>query len=202
MNTNLRIGHFSPDAPAVNVVANGDTLLENVGFGTLGDYMEIDAGSYEIEIVPASGGDAVLSATLELDDDTDYAVLAIGMLSEIQPLVLTDDRPAIGDDESRVRFVHTAPDAPAVDILADGATLFENVEFGASGDFATVDSGSHDIEVRPHGSDESVLSRPGIGFDGATAYTVLATGTLADETLDAMIVSDYVWADDRMPAAR
>ncbi|MFC5367143.1 hypothetical protein [Salinirubrum litoreum] len=60
----------------------------------------------------------------------------------------------------------------------------------------------YDIEVRPNDSEDAVLSRPGIDFDGATAHTVLATGALADESLDAMIVSDYVWADDRMPAAR
>lgn len=203
MNTQLRIGHFSPDAPAVNVSANGGTLLEDVSFGTLSEYMEVDAGSYDVEVAPEAGGDAVISATLELDDDTDYTVLAVGLLADIEPLVVTDDRPSIGDDESCVRFIHTAPDAPAVDILADGAMLFENVAFGASVDFATVGSGSHDIEVRPNGSTDVVLSRPGIDFDGATAYTVLATGTLAGETLDATIAADYVWteADDRMATA-
>lgn len=203
MNTQLRIGHFSPDAPAVNVSANGDTLLEGVSFGTLGEYVEIDSGSYDVEVVPEAGGDAVISATLALDDETDYTVLAVGMLSDIEPLVLTDDRPSIDDDSSRVRFVHTAPDAPAVDVVADGATLFEGIAFGASTEFATVESGRRDIDVRPNGSDDVVLNRPGIEFDGATAYTVLATGTLAGETLDATVAADYVWAeaDDRVAPA-
>ena len=122
------------------------------------------------------------------------------MLSDIEPLVLTDDRPSIDDDSSRVRFVHTAP---AVDIVADGATLFEEITFGASTEFATVESGRHDIDVRPNGSDDVALNRPGIKFDGATAYTVLATGTLAGETLDATVAADYVWAeaDDRVAPA-
>lgn len=203
MNTQLRIGHFSPDAPAANVIVDGDTLLTDVLFGTLGEYVEIDSGSHDVEIVPATGGDALLDATLQFDAGTDYTVLAVGMLSDIESLVLTDDRPSVGDDESRVRFVHAAPDAPAVDVLADGAILFENVAFGAAADFATVGSGTHDIEVRPNGSGDAVLSRPGVTFDDATAYTVFATGTLADDSLDAMIASDYVWseADDRMPAA-
>ena len=203
MNTELRIGHFSPDAPAVNVHVDGDVLLEDVSFGTLGDYMDIDAGSYDVEIVPAAGGDAVLSATLDLDSDTSYTVLAINALEDIEALVLTDDQPAIDANDARIRFVHTVPDAPAVDILAGDAPLFENVAFGKTSSFATVDADAYDIDVRPAGSDDSVLSLSDISFDGATSYTVFATGMLGDDSLDAMLVADYVTtdADDRTVAA-
>lgn len=203
MKTQLRIGHFSPDAPAVDIHANGESLLENVSFGTLGDYMDVDAGSYDIEIVPTAGGDAVLSATLDLDSDMNYTVLAINGLEDIEALVMTDDQPAIDASDARIRFVHTVPDAPAVDIWASDAALFENVAFGDSSSFATVDADAYDIDVRPAGSDDSVLSLSDISFDGATSYTVFATGMLGDETLDAMLVADYVTtdADDRTVAA-
>jgi hypothetical protein len=203
MNTQLRIGHFSPDAPTVDIHANGASLLENVSFGTLGDYMDVDAGSYDVEIVPAAGGDAVLSATLDLDSDTSYTVLAINALADIEALVMTDDQPTIDANDARIRFVHTVPDAPAVDILAGDAPLFENIEFGKTSSFATVDADAYDIDVRPAGSEDSVLSLSDISLDGATSYTVLATGMLGDDSLDAMLVADYVTtdADDRTVAA-
>ena len=203
MNTQLRIGHFSPDAPAVDIHVNGESLLENVSFGTLGDYMDIDAGSYDIEIVPSTGGDAVLSATLDLDSDMNYTVLAINALDDIEALVMTDDQPAIDGNDARIRFVHTVPDAPAVDIWAGDAALFENVAFGKTSSFVTVDADAYDIDVRPAGSDDSVLSLSDISFDGATSYTVFATGMLGDDSLDAMLVADYVTtdADDRTVAA-
>jgi hypothetical protein len=203
MNTQLRIGHFSPDAPAVDIHVNGESLLEGVSFGTLGDYMDIDAGSYDIKIVPATGGDAVLSATLNLDNDTSYTVMAINALEDIEALVLTDEQPAVDANDARIRFVHTVPDAPVVDIWAGDAALFENVAFGDSSSFATVDADAYDIDVRPAGADDSVLNLSEVAFDGATSYTVLATGMLDDDSLDAMLVADYVTtdADDRTVVA-
>jgi hypothetical protein len=202
MNTQLRIGHFSPDAPAVDIHVDGESLLENVSFGTLGDYTDVDAGSYDVEIVPAGGGDAVLSATLDLDSDTSYTVLAVNALADIEALVLTDDRPAVDGNDARIRFVHTVPDAPAVDIWAGGAPLFESVAFGDSSSFATVDADAYDVDVRPSGSEDVVLSLPEISLDGATSYTVFATGMLGDDSLDAVLVADYVTtdADDRTVA--
>jgi hypothetical protein len=202
MNTQLRIGHFSPDAPAVDIHVDGESLLEGVSFGTLGEYVDVGAGSYDVEIVPTAGGDAVLSATLELDDDTSYTVLAINALDDIEALVVTDEQPTVGAEDARVRFVHTVPDAPAVDVWAGDAALFENVAFGETSSFATVDADAYDVDVRPAGADDGVLNLPEVVFDGATSYTVLATGTLGDDTLDAVLVADYVTteADDRTVA--
>ena len=192
MNTQLRIGHFSPDAPAVDIHVDGESLLEGVPFGTLGEYIDVDAGSYDVEIVPTAGGDAVLSATLELDSDTGYTVLAINALDDTEALVVTDEQPTVGAEDARVRFVHTVPDAPAVDVWAGDAALFENVAFGRTSSFATVDADAYDIDVRPAGADDSVLNLSEVAFDGATSYTVLATGMLGDDTLAAIVVADYV----------
>jgi hypothetical protein len=202
MNTQLRIGHFSPDAPAVDIHIDGSALLEGVSFGTLGDYMDVETGSHELDIVPAAGSDAVLSATLDLDDDMTYTVLAINALDEIEALVMTDEQPAVDTSDARLRFVHTVPDAPAVDIYAGGAALFENIAFGDSSSFATVEADAYDIDVRPAGSEDSVLRLSDISFDGATSYTVFATGMLGDDSLDALLVADYVTtdADDRVVA--
>ncbi|MEF8973279.1 MAG: DUF4397 domain-containing protein [Haloarcula sp.] len=201
MNSQLRIGHFSPDAPAVDIHVDGEPLLEGVSFGTLGDYVDVDAGSYDVEIVPAAGGDAVLSATLDLENGVSYTVLAVNALADIEALVLTDDQPVVDAGDARLRFVHTVPDAPAVDIWAGDEMLFENVAFGEGSAFATVDADAYDIDVRPAGADDDVLSLAGVGLDDATSYTMLATGML-DESLDAVLVADYVTteADDRTVA--
>jgi hypothetical protein len=202
MNSQIRIGHLSPDAPAVDVHVDGDPVFEGVSFGTLGEYVDIDAGTHEVGVVPAGGGDTVLAATLDLDAETSYTVLAINALEDIEALVLTDDQPAVGDDEARVRVVHAVPDAPAVDVWADDAALFRGVEFGTTSAFATVDADAYDVDVRPAGADESVRSLSDVRFDGATSYTAFATGMLADDTLDVMLVVDYVTtdADDRAVA--
>ncbi len=204
MNTQLRIGHFSPDAPAVNIFVDDELLFENVSFGTIGEFMDIEMGSYDLKIVPASGDDAVIETTLDLDAEMSYTVLAINTLAELETLVLTDEQPSIDAGDARLRFVHTVPDAPAVDIFVGGAPLFENVAFGDISPFATVEARAYDIDVRPVGSSDPVLSLSDLRFDDATSFTIFATGMLEENTLDAMLVSDFVSTDmdDRKVATR
>jgi hypothetical protein len=202
MNAQLRFGHFSPDAPAVDIHIDGSALLEGVSFGTLGDYLDIESGSYDIDVVPAVGGDAVLSTTLEFDSEMTYTVLAINALDEIEAFIMADEQPAVATGDARIRFVHTVPDAPAVDVWAGDAALFENIAFGDSSAFTTIEASTYDIDVRPAGADDIVLNLSDIAFDGATSYTVVATGMLGDDSLDALLVADYVTADadDRVVA--
>jgi hypothetical protein len=61
VNTQFRLGHFSPDAPAVDIHVNGDSLVENVSFGTLSDYTVFATGML---------GDDSLNALLVADHIT------------------------------------------------------------------------------------------------------------------------------------
>ncbi|MFW5748647.1 MAG: DUF4397 domain-containing protein, partial [Chloroflexota bacterium] len=51
--TNIRVGHFSPDTPAVDVYVNGEAAITDLAYGTLTDFIELPAGSYEIAVAPA-----------------------------------------------------------------------------------------------------------------------------------------------------
>lgn len=217
MNTQIRIGHFSPDAPAVNVLVDGNAVLENVSFGEISDYLEIDAGSYEVDVVPAAGGDSVdrgstgsrtesgdsvISASLDLERDTDYTVLAIDELASIRPLVLEDENRSV-EDRTQVRLIHASPDAPAVDVrVADGPTLFRNVEFGAASDYIGVDSATYDIDIMPADADDAVLSLSDVTLESGQTVTVFATGMVGDDTLEARLVTDFTADDARRLASQ
>lgn len=203
MNTQLRIGNFSPDAPAMNVSVDGDLLLEDISFGTLGDYMDLDdivdtdADMIDIEIMPATGGDAVIAESLSIEDDQRYTLMAVGMLDELELLTLTDEQRSIEDGDARLRFVNTTVDAPAVDLMADDTLVFETIEFGEIRSAVPVDANTWDIDVRVAGEHESLVSLDGMTLDDMTSYTLISTGLIADDGMDLMLVSDYVWTDDR-----
>ncbi len=56
----VRVYHFSPDAPAVDVkLADGTTLISSLAFPAASDYLEVPAGTYDLQVTPA-GGDAVV----------------------------------------------------------------------------------------------------------------------------------------------
>lgn len=85
----VRVVHFSPDAPAVDVkVKGGATLIPGLAFPQASNYLPVDAGSYDLQVTPA-GGDAVvidLPGTA-LEAGKIYDVFATGPLASIKPQV-------------------------------------------------------------------------------------------------------------------
>jgi len=184
----VRVVHASPDAPAVDVWVNGDVAFSNAPFKGITDYASLDPASYQVQVTPTGASTpVVIDATLDLAADTDYTVVAVGQLANIEPLVLVDNNAAPAAGKAHVRFVHASPDAPAVDIAVKGGpVLFENVAFKGVGDYLPVDAGSYDLEVRLAGTTTVALEVPGVTLDDQTVYTVFAMGLAGDGTLAAV----------------
>lgn len=193
--TRIRIGHCSPDAPNVDVHVDGSPALEDAAFGDLSDYVTISPGKHDVRVVPSDGGEAVIEAELELEDETAYTVLATGMLEEIQPTIFEDEPGEVPSGNAHVRFIHTSPDAPNVSIsAAGGPEVFSDVGFRQASDYTALDDGTYDLEVRPTGADDVVLTLDGVALEGATAYTVVAIGQVSDESLDVILAEDAMVA--------
>jgi LPXTG-motif cell wall-anchored protein len=192
---NVRVVHASPDAPAVDVLVNGAAAFTNAPFKGVTDYAGLTAGTYNVQVVPTGATEpVVIEADLDLQADTDYTVLAVNTLENIEPLVLVDNNSLPAAGKAHVRFVHASPDAPAVDIaVADGGpVLFSGVEFKGVGDYLPVDAGTYDLEARVAGTDTVALSLPGITLNDGTVYTVYAVGFAGggDPALSAAISVD------------
>ena len=191
--TLVRVAHLSPDAPAVDVWVDGEVVLSDVPYKAVSDYFELPHGSHRIQVSPAGETEPiVIDATVEFMSDTAYTVAATGFLGEddLQPLVLVDDRFTMMED-AKIRFVHTSPDAPAVDVgLSDGSVVFGDVDFRGVSDYVELAAGSYDLEVRVAGTMDIALPLPGVALDKGTNYTVFAIGSLNDGTLEALPVVD------------
>ncbi|QFU84112.1 DUF4397 domain-containing protein [Natronorubrum aibiense] len=173
-NAAVRVAHFSPDAPNVDVYVSGNQILSNVGYGDVSPYLEVDPGTYRVTITAAGDPE-----TVAFDDDVTvgsafYTVAAIGELGAgtFRPEVLVDAGSAL------VRLFHASPDAPAVDVYADDAPLFEDVEFGESTDYVAVPAGSYTLSVRPAGDPETTVAAFDVDLELDTAYTANAIGYL------------------------
>ena len=122
----VRVGHFSPDAPAVDVYANGGAILSDVPFGVISQYLEVPAGTYTIEVVAAGAdpADGAVIGPIDLDftAGTMTTVAATNTLENIEAKVLLDE-PMPEDGIAEVRVVHFSADAPAVDIALDGGDV-------------------------------------------------------------------------------
>lgn len=191
----LRVVHASPDAPAVDVCADGAVAFSNAPFPAATAYAGVPAATYAVRVVPAGAGCStagVINAQLPLTSGTDTTVVAVNTLSSIEPLVLVDNNTPPASGKSKVRFVHTSPDAPTVDItLPDGTTLFNDISFKENGGYIEVPAGSYALQVRDQTGSTVVLPVGPITLAAGKIYSVFAVG-LAGGTpaLDALLTVD------------
>jgi hypothetical protein len=156
----VRVVHASPDAPSVDVLVDDAEVLTSVPYLGASDYLEVPAGSRNVKVNAAGTSTTVIDADLPVTAGADYTVIAGGLVSDIAPIVLEDDRSAPASGNIKVRAVHGAPSAPAVDIYvtAPGADLaaatptLTNVPFGAASDYIEVPAGQYQVRVTPAGT--------------------------------------------------
>jgi hypothetical protein len=77
----VRFVHASPDAPAVDIaVKGGPVLFSNIAFKEVGDYLPVDAGTYDLEVRIAGTDTVALEVPgIALQELTVYTVFAMGL---------------------------------------------------------------------------------------------------------------------------
>jgi hypothetical protein len=189
-NARVRVVHMSPDAPAVDVLVDGQRAISNLAFKNATDYAMIPAGQRNVRVTPANQNQtAVIDANLPLQAGRDLTVVAVGRVADIGALPLQDDNSAPSPGNAKVRFVHASPDAPAVDIaVAGGPVLFPNVSFRNASEYAQVPAGTYNLEVRAAGTQNVALRVPNVALQSGQNVTIFAAGLAADNTLAAVPV--------------
>lgn len=198
----VRVGHFSPDAPAVDVYANGGTILTEVPFGMLSDYLDVPAGTYTIEVVAAGAdpADGAVIGPVDLDfaAGTMTTVAATNALANIEAQVLSDE-PAPSDGTAQVRVVHFSADAPAVDVAVDGGdVVVENLAYPDAAGYLDLPEGEYDLEIRPTGTTDVAFDIDPLELAGGNSFTVFAIGSLADGSFTVLPAVDATVAADAM----
>lgn len=179
----VRVVHLSPDAPTVDVYADGEVAFEDVDPLSRSDYLSYAPGSYTLSFVPAGEDpeEAIYETDVELESG-EYTLAAMGEVCtrSDRPFELVrfeDENGPTEPGHARIRAVHASPDAPPVDVVTDGGTtLFEDLEFG-QGAYADLSADEEIIELRrASGGDE--LARFRIDPEAGSVYTAYAVGYL------------------------
>lgn len=189
----VRVLHAVPDAPNVDVYANGTMIARDLAYGENTEYMQVPVGTYEVTIYAAgTKANPVLTKMLTLGRDDIVTAAAAGRLASIDLLAIPDaDVPRVSD-KALIRFIHLSPNAPAVDItLPDGTVLFSNVVFEHMTPYIPVNQMTYTLNVRVAGMDNVVLSVPGVAVRNNRYYSVYAIGLVgANPALQALLLED------------
>lgn len=189
----VRIIHTVPDAPNVDIYANDKLIIEDLAYGNETDYLSIPEGTYKISLyVTGTKNSPVLANMLTVNKNDILTVAAVGMLSDIGLLAISDANEAKKPGKAMVRFLHLSPNAPAVDItLPDGTVIFSNISFKHRTPYIDVAPMNYTLQVRAAGTSNVVLTVPNVNLKADKYYTVYAIGLLGDNPeLEALLLLD------------
>ncbi len=181
----IRVVHGSPGAPDVDVLLDGQPILENVASGSATEYVTISPDEHRLQIVPTgqTADAALVDETLDAAPGQAYLAAVYGLLNDIQGDVYSVDLSEIEPGNARVRLINLSPDAGDVDLTETGGDeWFGNVALGAAADYRDIAPGSYSADVR--GDEDRVLRTiANLEFAETRVYDVIAIGQLADDSL-------------------
>mgnify|MGYP006266164559 CR=1 FL=1 len=174
----LRALHASPDAPLVDVLVEGTAVLEDIAFTQSSGYLEVFEGD-SVAVTPADGTSELLSLTVP-ERGTDFTLLAIGFVSELDALLTVDDNSVPAAGEARLKVIHASPDAPNVDVFINGSLTIENLAFGEVADAIDVAADTYLVQISQTGTSagEAVLTQE-VTLEAGTVYTAVAANALS-----------------------
>jgi hypothetical protein len=191
--SHIRVFHASPNAPAVDIYANGNLIVKNIAYKELSKYLPIDPGNYNIKVYPSGQmTNPVINTNVNIPENTIFNVAAIGTLPNISLYPIPEPLTAQSTGRSCVRFVHLSPNAPAVDIKATERTkIFRDASYKDITQYACVPSGTYTFKVTLADNDNVVLTVPDVKLNANNYYTIYAVGLVGKSpALEAIAVPE------------
>ncbi len=177
----IRLLHASPNAPAVDIYANGSPLARNLNYRGFTEYLAVPSGTYNIVVFRAGQTtNPVLSTNISIPDGSIFTVAAIGLLPNITLLPVEEPRMNIPAGKLMLRFVHLSPNAPNVDLeMQPGGMAFRNVAYQGITQYIPINPATYTFNLKVTGTDQRVLYVPNIRLEAGRFYTIYAIGIVA-----------------------
>jgi hypothetical protein len=207
-NVRLRVVHAAASAPTVDVHLTAPTVTLSAGtvaatleFSAATGEVVVPAGDYRVRITPAGNLTTVVydSGTVALAAGTDLTIAALDSRfagpSPVSLLALVQG----GDTSlelldtgsvSAVRVVHDVSDAPAVDVLVDGAEAINALAFPDFTGYAELAPDTYNVKVAADADNSVVVINADLELDAGAYYTVHAVGSLTEDSIEPLVVVD------------
>ena len=189
----IRLAHFSPNTPAVDVYlysfgdASAQIVLHHVAYGDASPYEQVPTGDYTVAM-RAAGASAtsspVLSASVDVVAGHAYTVAGLGPESGLRLQVL-DDQLTTPSGQALVRIIQASLKQSVVSVSWGGTTLNGKLAFGSVTSYQTVSPGTASLLVTGSGGSAKVS----IPLAAGTVHTLVvldgAKGLQVDDLVDA-----------------
>lgn len=197
----LRLAHFAPDAPSVDVYLDGEpTDLVGIAYPTASAWLPVSKNRHDITLIP-TGADPATSAIepvqLLLDVGTWTTAAVVGSVANdtLTVDVFTQDMSPINPGGSRLTFYHAVEPAASINILRDGVTLVPGLGFGFETALLT-DAGTYSFAfVRSGDLTFQIATLPEQTFRDSYYYLVALVGSSPNDLEPVVIETDRAEVD-------
>lgn len=180
----VRVVHAASDAPAVDVLANGNLVFQGIKYKGFTEYVPVPPSTYDFSVNVSGTTTTVLSSgPTMLRGGSAYTFFAFGKVGggTLRLMGAGDDVDAPGMGMSKLRVVHGASTAPNVDVYAStpyaplmGAPALANVPFPLASGYLTVPAGVYQARVTVAGTRTVAIDSGRFPLIGNTTRTVVA----------------------------
>ena len=182
----LSVLHGVPDL-TVDVWVDGERTLNDFKPGTLAGPLKLDAGTYSVAITAADAKDdsdpAIGPVDLELESGGNYTAVAhLKENGDPTATLFNNDTSQTDAGQGRLTVRHVAA-APAVDVLAGGEPVVENL---SNPDEASLDldAGTIEAAVAAAGTTDPVIGPADVTVEEGVLTIAYAWGSLEDDNLE------------------
>ncbi|HKS70916.1 MAG TPA: DUF4397 domain-containing protein [Ktedonobacterales bacterium] len=149
--SSVRVIQAAVGTGAVDVYLDGGStpLVSNVGFGQVGDYVPLSAGSHTVAVAPSGkpATAAIATASVTASAGATYTVAVVGDGSGAPQLVTFQDDNTVASGMAKVRVYHLSPDAGLAAVVTGGQTVIPNIDFKQASKYLTVKPGSYTFDL-------------------------------------------------------
>ncbi|HET7599176.1 MAG TPA: DUF4397 domain-containing protein [Gemmatimonadales bacterium] len=178
----VRMVNASPDAGDLDISIDGGSSIRELPYRGYTVYFPVLQGARDFQVFRPGEPDPVVVTSPTFAAGHDYSFIAANRLALIEALVLEDDNSAPAAGSARVRVVHAAPGAPALDIyltgpgddLAAAAPIATNIGYRGVAPAVQVPAGDYRVRMTNAGTTTVVIDTGTLTLAADAGRTVMA----------------------------
>jgi hypothetical protein len=178
----VRFLHAAPELNDVDIYVNGTRVLRDFSYKANSSHMQLTPGKHQVDIYPAGDSvSTVISKKILVEPGMIHTAALSGPANKLR-LLIFEDSPQTPLGETKARFIHLSPDAPAVDIAGkNGDVIFPNVSYKQATTYLALTPMIVTLEAKVAGTKNTVVTIPDVKLEPNNAYTIVAVGTAKGE---------------------
>lgn len=186
--------HAAPDAPAIDVLVDGQAAVSNLAYPNVTPYLSLPAGGACVTVAATGTTTPLLpAASLSLESASRQTVIALPATGTpaVAIAVFNDTTTPPAADRAKIRVIHASIDSGPVDVLSNDTALVSNLALGQASDFIDVAAGELRLRVNAAGTTNSLLGAEPIvlTLSGGQTVTIIFRGKVANQSLGISILS-------------